>query len=146
MPSADDMPAEPAPKPPVTPCAEPWFGQLEQRDFEVDFYERILHRQPNDVRLLRLLGELYGRKGRYDRALEIDLKLVELTPDDSVAHYNLACSLAMQNDSTTALAELDRALLLGYNDFGQLEVDPDLHALRQLPPFKALAQQYGFDS
>jgi tetratricopeptide (TPR) repeat protein len=146
MPSADDMPAEPAPKPPLTPCAAPWFGQLEQRDFDVDFYERILHRQPNEVRILRLLGELYARTGCHGKSLEVDQKLVELLPDDAVAHYNLACSLTMQHDWAAALAELHRALELGYNDFGHLEVDPDLHALRQMPQFKALAQRYGIDA
>src|SRR5215475_6679726 len=140
--SADDTPALSTPKFSVGDPSSPWFGQMEQRDFEIDFYQRILDRQPNDVRILRLLGEIYARQGRYDRALEIDQKLAELLPDEAIIHYNLACSLAMQNDPASGLAELSRALELGYNDFGQLEVDPDLQSIRQLPAFKALASKY----
>jgi hypothetical protein len=71
--------------------------------------------------------------------------LAELLPDEAIVHYNLACSLAMQKDPVGALAELTRAMELGYNDFGQLEVDPDLQSIRQLPEFKALASKYGLE-
>jgi tetratricopeptide (TPR) repeat protein len=125
--------------------AEGWFGELTQRDFDVEFYERILRGQPNDIRLLRLLGELYARKGRYDRSLEIDQKLVELLPEDAVAHYNLACSLAMRRVPDAAVESLARAIQLGYNDFAHLEDDPDLNNLRSLPQYHALLKQYQLD-
>src|SRR3954471_13090689 len=95
----------------------PWFGGLTQRDFDVEFYERVLRAQPNDTRLLRLLGELYARKGLYDRALQVDRKLTELLPDDAVAHYNLACSLSMLSSPEAAIESLSVAIHLGYNDF-----------------------------
>ena len=143
---ADETPVQnpPAREPASRP--EGWFGELTQRDFDVEFYERILRVQPNDIRLLRLLGELYARKGRYDRALEIDQKLVELLPEDAVAHYNLACSLAMQGATNAAVESLARAIQLGYNDFAHLEVDPDLNNLRSLPQYLSLLKQYQLDS
>jgi tetratricopeptide (TPR) repeat protein len=120
-----------------------WFGELDQPDFEIDFYQRILHHQPNDIRLLRLLGELYARRGLHERAAQIDQKLLELTPEDGVVHYHLACSLAMQGAHFQAIETLGRALQCGYNDYGHLEVDPDLESLRRLPQYQALLRQFG---
>ncbi len=131
---------------PTTARGDSWFGELTQRDFDVEFYERILRSQPNDIRLLRLLGELYGRKGRYDKALKVDQKLVELLPDDGFVHYNLACSFAMQGSPDAALECLARAIQLGYNDFNHMEVDPDLNSIRPLPRYRAILQQYRLDA
>ncbi|HTQ38089.1 MAG TPA: tetratricopeptide repeat protein [Pirellulales bacterium] len=122
-----------------------WIGNLDQAGFEVAFYERILQRQPHDVRVLKLLGELYARQGRHDLALVIDQQLAGLLPDDSLVRYNLACSLAMQDAPDAALVALASALELGYNDFSHLEVDPDLNRLRGLPEFQALLRKYGLD-
>jgi tetratricopeptide (TPR) repeat protein len=122
-----------------------WFGTLDQTNFDVAFYERILLSQPNNVRVLKLLGELYARLGRHERALRIDQQLSELFPDDCLVRYNLACSLAMQGVAEHALEALGSALELGYNDFSHLEVDPDLDRLRALPEFQSLLKKHGAD-
>jgi tetratricopeptide (TPR) repeat protein len=122
--------------------ADSWFGSLAQSDFDVDFYERILARQPSDLRLLRQLGELYARQGCFDRASLVDQRLVDLLPDDAIAQYNLACSLAMQGEVEKSLDRLGRALELGYCDFSHLEIDPDLNSVRQLPQFRVLLKKH----
>src|SRR6476646_6462199 len=122
-----------------------WFGEMGQAEFEVDFYERILARHPNYVTVLRALGEQLARKGMYSRSLEIDRRLVTLAPHDCVARYNLACSLAMQGSPRQAIEELGRAIEYGYDDFGHLEVDPDLESLRTLPAFHELMRQHGLE-
>jgi tetratricopeptide (TPR) repeat protein len=123
-----------------------WFGELGQAEFEVDFYEKVLDRHPTYVTVLRALGELLARKGQYGRSLEIDRRLVALVPHDCVARYNLACSLAMQGSPRQAIEELGRAIQYGYDDFGHLEVDPDLESLRKLPAYHELLRQYGIES
>lgn len=143
MSNSDDIPAAGSEAQSASASAGRWIGKLDQGEFDVAFYERILQRQPDDIRLLRLLGELYARRGQYDRALTIDQKLCELLPDDGVVHYNLACSLAMCGAVQEAIHWLGRAIELGYNDFGHLEVDPDLVNVRQLPQYQALLRQYG---
>ena len=45
-----------------------------------------------------------------------------------------------------ALAQLDRALELGYLDFSHLEIDPDLESVRQLPQFAELLKKYAVPS
>jgi tetratricopeptide (TPR) repeat protein len=119
-----------------------WFGDLDQTDFEIEFYDRVLARSPDQVNVLRALGELLARKGDWNRSLQIEERLISLRPYDGIAHYNLACSLAMQGASSQAIDALARAIDFGYSDFGHLEVDPDLDGLRHLPAYRALMRRY----
>jgi adenylate cyclase len=115
-----------------------WVGNLNQADFEIEFFERILSRNPDDINVLRALGEQLARKGLWERSLKVEQHLIRLRPDDGIAYYNAACSLAMQGAASLAIEALDRAIRCGYRDFGHLEVDPDLDSLRHLPAYRAL--------
>ena len=92
MSNADKSSSGSQPARPAKANAE-WFGNLGLIDLQIDLYERILARNPDYVLVLRALGELLALKGRYDRSLEIDRRLVLLVPHDCVARYNLACLL-----------------------------------------------------
>jgi len=115
-----------------------WFGRLSQLDFDIDFFEKLLARNGDSVEVLRTLGELVAKKGDVCRALQIDQRLVSLLPDDFLARYNLACSLALAGRPDEAVDSLSSAILLGYDDLAHLEVDPDLDSLRERPDFRAL--------
>ncbi|MFM8496417.1 MAG: tetratricopeptide repeat protein [Planctomycetia bacterium] len=115
-----------------------WFGKLNQLDFDIDFFEKLLARNGESVEVLRTLGELVSKKGDVLRALEIDRRLVERLPNDFLARYNLACSLALAGRPDEAIDSLSSAILLGYDDLAHLEVDPDLDSLRERPDFRAL--------
>lgn len=115
-----------------------WFGRLSQLDFDIDFLEKVLVRNGESVDVLRMLGELVAKKGDVLRALEIDRRLVAVLPNDSLARYNLACSLALTGRPDEAIDALSSAILLGYDDLAHLEVDPDLDSLRERPDFRAL--------
>jgi tetratricopeptide (TPR) repeat protein len=115
-----------------------WFGNLSQLDFDIDFFERLLARRGDSVEVLRILAELVSRKGLVHRAVELDSRLVELQPDDFLARYNLACSLARAGRADEAIDALSRAILLGYDDLAHMESDPDLESLRDHPDFRAL--------
>src|SRR6201986_285371 len=110
-------PADPSPSSARSAAAEVktrWFGDLGLVDFQIEMFDRILARNPTDVSILRALGELLALRGQNERSLEIDRRLVVLTPNDCVAHYNLACRLAMQGATREALEELGRAMEFGY--------------------------------
>ena len=115
-----------------------WFGAMNQLEFDIDFFERLLARKQDSVEVLRVLAELVSRKGLVDRAVELDRRLVELLPNDFLARYNLACSLARAGRSDEAIDSLSRAILLGYDDLAHMEADPDLESLRNHPDFQAL--------
>lgn len=144
-PGADDPAEDAAPVPPRRPRGRraasgevAWFGRLNQLDFDIDFFERILARNPDSIDVLRVLGELASRRGLNERALELDRRLVARLPDDFLARYNLACSLAMAGHPEEAIVALTEAFRLGYDDVAHMEVDPDLASIRERPEFRAL--------
>lgn len=115
-----------------------WFGDLNQLDFDIDFFEGLLARNGDSVDVLRVLAELVSQKGLVKRAVELDRRLVDVLPNDFLARYNLACSLARAGRPDEAIDALSRAILLGYDDLAHLEVDPDLDSLREHPEFREL--------
>lgn len=116
-----------------------------QLDFDIRFYDAILDRSPNYLDVLRCQGGLLARKGLNERSLEIDRRLVSLVPDDEVAHYNLACNLALAGRTPESLAHLRTALQLGYKDFRYLVMDGDLDAVRDTDEYRRLGREFGFE-
>jgi len=109
-----------------------------KHDFEIEFYESILKRNPKYTDVIALLGELYTRTGRITDGLRMDRRLVRLQPENATAHYNLACSLALKKRRSEALSTLRKAISLGYDDFDWLLQDPDLENLKNHPDFLQL--------
>ncbi len=100
-------------------------------DFEIRFMESLLQKNPDFVQALIVLGDLYTRKGFYQKGLVIDKKLSRLRPYDSVVFYNLACSYSLLKDIKNSFTAMKRAIKFGYKDFRHLESDNDLSNLRQ---------------
>src|SRR4051812_46144653 len=115
---------------------------LTQLDFELDFFSRILERQPNFVDVLRVMGNNLTLKGRYAEGLVIDKRLCQLRPNDPLAHYNLACSYALLKRPEQALKTLRRAVELGYRDFRYMREDRDLDSIRHDRRFRQLLREY----
>lgn len=110
------------------------------REFDIQFFESVLRRDPGYAQVVELLGGLYTRHGRIADGLKMDRKLVKLQPANPTARYNLACSLALSKRKSDALAELQRAVALGYRDVEWMLQDPDLDGLKRHPDFQALLQ------
>ncbi len=113
-----------------------------QLDFELDFYNGILSRCPDYIDVLRVMGHLLTLKGRYVDGMQIDTRLVQLRPNDALAHYNLACSYALLSRPDLCLKILRRAVELGYRDFRYMREDHDLDSVRQDPRFRTLLREY----
>jgi len=107
-------------------------------EFEINFFESVLRRDPRYANVVEILGRLYTRHGRVADGLKMDRKLVKLQPANPTAHYNLACSLALAKRKSDALRELRQAVQLGYRDFDWMQQDPDLEALKKHPEFQVL--------
>jgi len=114
----------------------------ENLDFEIEFLEKLLQKDPNYVDVLYLLGELYTKKKRYQKALDIDLKLAELKPDDPIVFYNLACDYSLLNKKTLGLKALEKAFKLGYDDVEYIFKDPDMKNLRESKRFYQVLEKY----
>ena len=110
----------------------------ENFDFEVQFFESILRRNPKDSSVIEILGGLYTKQGRIDDGLRMDRRLVRLKPQNPTAHYNLACSLALKSRNPEALRALEKSVDLGYTDYEWMHQDPDLEGLRGHPGYKKL--------
>jgi tetratricopeptide (TPR) repeat protein len=118
------------------------LAEQSQIDFELDFFGGILERDPDYVDVLRVMGTNLTLKGRYAQGLQIDKRLVQLRPNDPLAHYNLACSYSLLRRSDHALKALRRAVELGYRDFRYMREDHDLDAIRHDPRFRQLLREY----
>jgi Flp pilus assembly protein TadD len=107
-------------------------------DIEISFLEGVVRRDPEFLEALQVLGDDYTRRGRFVEGLRVDEQLAKLRPEDSLVHYNLACSYALTDHFDESACALDRALNLGYRDFKWLAKDPDLTKLREHPLFKKI--------
>jgi tetratricopeptide (TPR) repeat protein len=114
----------------------------QQLEFELDFFSGVLNRYPDYVDVLRIMGNLLTLKGRFADGLQIDKRLVQLRPNDALAHYNLACSYALLNRPELSLKTLRRAVELGYRDFRYMKEDHDLDSIRHDPRFRQLLREF----
>lgn len=109
-----------------------------QREFELDFFARVLERDPFHAGALRVHAGNLAARGEYTRALQLDRRLVRLQPERPIPWYNLACTYALLGMHEPALQALERALNLGYRHLAHLASDPDLASLHRDPRFARL--------
>lgn len=117
-------------------------NDLNQIDFEVEFFSGILQHSPEYVDVLRVFSNLLSLKGRFAEVLKIDKQIVRLRPEDALAHYSLACSYALLKRADQSLKTLRRAVELGYRDFRGIREDHDLDTIKQDPRFAKLLRDY----
>ena len=116
--------------------------QQSQLDFELDFFEGIIQRDPKYIDVLRVHGNNLTLKGLFAEGLKVDRRIVELRPSDPLARYNLACSFSLVGKVDSALRTLRKAVELGYNDFRYMREDHDLDALRSDPRFRQMLREF----
>ena len=108
---------------------------------EMEFLESLARRCPQDVDVLKTLGDLYTRTDCYEDGLKTDLELTRLCPREPLVWYNLACSCALLDRTDEALASLERAIVLGYRDARWICEDRDLNSLKKDQRFDVLLQR-----
>lgn len=131
----------------TSPFDGPTLARLErslrsfQLAFEIELFEVVRRRAPDDLEALEALGMAYTQRGEYGRGLEVDRRLAELKPQNPRVHYNLACSYALVGDVDLSIATLERAIELGYDDLEHLEQDADLDPIRHDWRYAALLKK-----
>jgi tetratricopeptide (TPR) repeat protein len=119
---------------------------LSQIDFELEFFGRLLERDPVHVDAIRVHANNLAARGFHARALVLDRRLVRLRPERAVPWYNLACSLALLGLHEPAMNALQRSLELGYRHLKRLVSDPDLESLRSDPRFPRLLRRFSTEA
>ena len=117
------------------------MSKREDFAFELGFFEGLHKRMPKDLRVVSMLAQLYTKTGQINSGLKMDRKLVRLSPEDPINHYNLACSLALKNRKPAAVKSLRTAISLGYADFDWMQNDPDLKPLHEFADFLELLEE-----
>ena len=95
-------------------------------DFEIKFYEDLVAKKKDFLQALMALGDIYTKRGFYEKGLAIDKKLTRMRPEDPTILYNLACSYSLVNNINQAYNVMKLAIDCGYDDFHHLEKDHDL--------------------
>jgi len=127
---------------PTTSVSLTHLVEQSQLDFELDFFAKILERHPTYIEVLRAHGNNLTMKGRVEDGMAIDKRLIQLRPEDCLAHYNLACSYALLKQPDQAIKTLRKAIELGYRDFRYMKQDRDLESVRRDPRFRQLIREF----
>jgi tetratricopeptide (TPR) repeat protein len=92
---------------------------------------RALEINPNHILSLHSKGQAEFRLGRFTEAKSTFMQVLKIDPDFSLARYNLACVLALEDDKTAALQFLSSAIAQNpiWRDFAK--GDPDFATLWQ---------------
>jgi clan AA aspartic protease (TIGR02281 family) len=80
--------------------------------------------------------------GRDKEAEEWMERIIESDPDDAGNYYDKACLLARMGKLNESIAALRTAFEKGYRSFSHIRLDDDMDAVRNLPEFKALVEEY----
>lgn len=94
--------------------------------------------QQKAAKLERDVQQAFAQKN-YQAALEKGQVLVALAPENSGAHYNLACAQARLGKADEAFASLRASIEHGYDDDAHIHDDEDLASLREDKRFEELA-------
>lgn len=113
-----------------------------QIEFELEFFAGVLAHHPDCVEALKVHAKNLATVKRHAEGLAVDSRITRLRPFDALAHYNLACSLALNGHIDDALQQLRKAVELGYRDFRYMKQDGDLALVRQDPRFRVLLRDY----
>lgn len=84
----------------------------------------------------------YWCLGQKEKAIEFLDKVIANDPDNAGNYYDAACLHSRMGELDKSVYFLQIALEKGYRRFAHLEMDDDLNAIRELPKYKELIQQY----
>ena len=102
-------------------------------------YKKALHHNKSFKEATINLSTAYMKNSNLEEALKTLEKGMVLDPKNPHIHYNYACYYSLTGEPGASLEKLKTAIQFGFNNFKQIEIDPDLEKLRQSPEFKSWA-------
>jgi tetratricopeptide (TPR) repeat protein len=85
-------------------------------------------------------GNAWYFSNEYASAIDDYKKAIELDPNFVKGYYNLACMESLRKNSFKACEWLEKAILNGYNEWGQIKKDPDMDNIRTDACYKRIMQ------
>jgi len=104
-----------------------------QKSLEV--YPRYLSQHPDDSRAHILYSLLLAKLGKKDEAKDVGKKAYDLSPNDAVMLYNLACLFSRLEERAQGVDYLKKACKSGYQNFEWIKRDPDFDNIRKEPGY-----------
>ena len=80
--------------------------------------------------------------GMDDEAEEWMDKVIASDPDEAGTYYDQACLYSLMGRTGDSIAALRTAFGKGFRHFAHIRMDDDMDAVRELPEFKALMEEY----
>jgi len=111
--------------------------------FKKNFYERVLKKKKDYYEVLFMLSAIYSELEQYEKAMEVDKKIIEISTYDPIAYYNLACDYSTLGNVEKSAKWLKYAISLGYKDFKYMEKDPDLKNVRETLLYREILKKVG---
>ena len=102
-------------------------------------YKKALHHNKSFKEATINLSTAYMKNSNFEEALKTLKKGMVLDSKNPHIHYNYACYYSLTGQPEASLEKLKTAIQFGFNNFKQIETDPDLEKLRQSPEFKRWA-------
>jgi len=95
--------------------------------------------QPSDqVHILFNTAVRFAGEKKYNRAIDLFKRILEINPGSPNIYYNISCLFALQNHKKEAIDWLQQAVDNGYDNWDKLKTDPDMHNIRETPYFLKL--------
>jgi len=104
----------------------------------VEAIPRYLEKHPDDARSHVYLAVELAALGRTEEAVAEGKKALELSPDDPLMMYNVACVFGRLGDVKSAVQSLKSSIDAGLEDYEWLKTDPDFDTIRNDPSFMEL--------
>jgi len=99
----------------------------------LDYYRRVLVALPRYFDVLIQAGNAARFAGDSSEAARYYAEAATVRPDSWIPPYNLACLQALDGQGDAAVASLEKAVALGFENRGLLDGNEDFESLHGLP-------------
>ncbi|MFZ2633431.1 MAG: tetratricopeptide repeat protein [Desulfosalsimonadaceae bacterium] len=97
----------------------------------------------NRIDILFKAAMRFAGEKKYDRAVTLLRKGLEINPDQPNIYYNISCLYALQNRNEPAINWLQQAVDHGYDNWAKLKTDPDMNNIKDEPVYRRLTEEEG---
>jgi serine/threonine protein kinase len=109
------------------------YNNAIQRSLEM--FPKYLSQHPDDARGFIFYAQTLAKVKQIDKAREIGKRAYELTPNDTVMLYNLACLFSRLEEKETSVDYFRKALESGYQNYEWIKRDADFDNIRNEPSY-----------